>query len=112
MSVCNCKSSHDVFNGVCGRCLMPLYGTSHNENGTMISGPKTRTVVNMARGIGKTHYVKEQLKRMANEAHNRRQDIDFDLMKELSPLTVAKLQLEKKELEKQIKQLCKQIGKE
>lgn len=45
MSVCNCKHSSDVFNGVCGRCLMPLYGTSHNENGTMLSGPKTRTLV-------------------------------------------------------------------
>lgn len=33
---CNCKKSSNVFNGVCGKCLLPLKGVLHDPNGVII----------------------------------------------------------------------------
>jgi hypothetical protein len=33
---CKCKLSQNVYNGVCGKCLLPLPGAVHSEDGTLL----------------------------------------------------------------------------
>ena len=36
MSECNCTQQVNIYNGVCGGCLLPLHGIIHNEGGSII----------------------------------------------------------------------------
>lgn len=37
---CECEAPEDVFNGVCGYCLLPMTGTIHSEAGELIEENK------------------------------------------------------------------------
>lgn len=39
---CRCKKPSNVYNGVCGRCLMPYGGAVHGEGGVLIIKPKIK----------------------------------------------------------------------
>lgn len=39
---CNCPTPAGVYNGVCGACLLPLTGTTHDEGGKLIKYRKPK----------------------------------------------------------------------